>query len=107
MVTIAALSQGIVFVYEQETGQSVERDSPFELKEIMVEVGDTADDGDTFTVDLSLYGMSAMKYIKGWDHTADAMVLAAPTTSVSGTTVTVTIGGATDNLKRTFLIGGY
>lgn len=105
---MAALTQSEVLVYEQETGASLEATAPFGTKEIVVECPATADDTDTFTVDLSVYGITTLKYVKGWDHTTafSVLVLTAPTTSVTGSTLTVTIGGATDNLKRTFLIGG-
>lgn len=103
---MAAVAAADILVYEADTGLSVES-SPFQMKEIIVEVADTADDGDTVAVDVSLYGMSAVKYVKGFAHTADAIALEEPTTSVSGTTLTITVGGSTDNLKRTYLVGGY
>lgn len=105
---MAAVAAGDIYVYEQETGPSPIADSPFQNKEIIVETADTVDSTNTIAVDVSLYGISTIRYIKGLVHTVDAMALEAPTTTVSGTTITITVGGSSaDNLKRTYLIGGY
>lgn len=105
---MAAITQSEVLVYEQEMGPGKHADTPFGAKEIIVEVPETADDTDTFTVDLSLFGITTFKYIKGWTHSTayNVVIVEAPTTAVSGTTLTVTVGGSTDNLRRSFLIGG-
>lgn len=96
-------------IYEQDTGASKVANSPFEYKEILVECPSTADDGDTFNVTLATYGITSVKSIKGFDHTTpySVVVVQAPTTVVATGVLTVTIGGSTDNLVRTFLIGGY
>lgn len=106
---MAAITQSEVLVYEQDTGASRVPNSPFGYKEILVEVPATADSADTFTVDLSKYGITTFKSIKCWNHTSDydVLVLEAPTTSVTTGTLTVTLGGSSaDNLRRTLLIGG-
>jgi hypothetical protein len=94
-------------VYEQDTGASQIPNSPFQVKEILVETADTVDNGDTIAINVAQYGMSAVLYVKGFKHTVDAIALEAPTTSVTGTTLTITVGGATANLRRAFIIGGY
>lgn len=96
-------------VHEADTGLTQVANSPFAYKEIIVVAPATADDGDTIAVDLSLYGMSTFKSIIGWTHSTDynVIITEAPTTTVSGTTVTITIGGSTDNKLRAFLVGGY
>lgn len=69
----------------------------------------TADDGDTFTVDLSTYGCKNIDGILGFTETTTGSVVTteAPTTAVSSGTLTVTVGGSTDNKARTFIIFAY
>lgn len=79
------------------------------IKEVWVEVGDTADDTDTLTVDLSEYGGGSAPQllgVLGWIQTTTGSVVAQeqPTTAVSGSTVTLTIGGSTDNKKRAYVL---
>lgn len=104
---MAAVAAADIFVYEQDTGLTQTPDSPFQWKELLVEVSDTVDNGDTIAIDVGQYGMTTVKMVKGFKHTVDAIALEAPTTTVSGTTLTITVGGATANLKRSFLIGGF
>ena len=95
-------------VYEQHTGTSKTSDSPYGYKEIMVECPATTDDADTFTITLADYGITSFAVPKGWVHTAHGVLVAeAPTTAVATGVLTVTVGGTTDNLVRTYLIGGY
>lgn len=65
-----------------------------------------ADNGDTFTVTLASHGCTKVVAVDGYDETTEGSVVvaAAPTTSVSSGTLTITIGGATPNLARTFRI---
>jgi len=96
-------------VYEQDMGPTKPENSNAEFKEIIVETPQTADSGDTIDVDLSNYGISTPKIIRGWEHTSPFSVITVedPTTSVSGTTITITIGGSSDdNEVRTYLVGG-
>jgi len=67
----------------------------------------TVDDGDIITVDLSDYGATGIDTIQGWIHsTTDSILVAeAPTTSVTDGILTITVGGSTDNKKRTYLVG--
>lgn len=94
-------------MYEQDTGASPIPNSPFQVKELLVETADTVDNADTITIDVSKYGMTQVLYVKGFKHTVDAIALEAPTTTFSGTSLVITVGGATANLKRAFIIGGY
>lgn len=106
---MAAITTGIT-VYEQFSGLTQTLDGPFEYKEILVETQDTADTGDTFTITLADWGITNFKSIKGLVHTVNnsVIVLETPTTSVTAGVLTVTLGGSgADNLKRTYLIGGY
>uniref|UniRef100_A0A6M3L9W7 Tail protein n=1 Tax=viral metagenome TaxID=1070528 RepID=A0A6M3L9W7_9ZZZZ len=67
----------------------------------------TADTGDTFAIDLASYGGRLLKGIIGFIHsTAHSIVVQEqPTTSVSTTTVTVTVGGtAADDQARFYKI---
>lgn len=67
----------------------------------------TVNDGDTIDVDLSLYGATGIDWIMGWIHstTDSVLVQEQPTTSVTDSTLTITVGGSTDNKKRTYLVG--
>lgn len=96
-------------VFQQDTGMSRESTSPLSYIEFLVETPATADSGDTFTVVLAKYGMTAIKSIKEWKHTTNysVMVPGTSTTSVTTGTLTVTLTGGETNLKRVFLIGGY
>lgn len=80
-------------------------------KTIYIRTIDTVDDGDTFTVDLTKYGISAtgLMCVYGWIHTTanSVMVAEQPTTSVSSGTITVTVGGSTDNKQRYYEIKGF
>jgi hypothetical protein len=104
---MAAVAAGDIFVYEQDTGASQIPNSPFQIKELLVETADTVDDTDTVTIDVSKYGMTQVLYVKGFKHTVDAIALEPPTTTFSGTSLVITVGGSTDNLKRVFIVGGY
>lgn len=70
----------------------------------------TTDDGDTFTVTLADWGMGNNKLggIIGFIHTTEDSVIAQeqPTTSVTTGTLTVTVGGSTDNKKRSYRLWG-
>ena len=85
-----AATAATITVYEQDTGATQIANSPHVYKEIIVFVEETADDTDTVAVDVSPYGISTIKYVKGYDHTHSAttegaiITEVAPTTAVSG-----------------------
>lgn len=97
-------------VYEQEQGLSQTDNSPYQWKEIIVETKNTADPTNTLQIDLTAYGITEPKIIKGWAHSSSKdyseIFVEAPTTSGVSTVFLITVGGSTDNLKRTYLIGG-
>jgi len=105
---MAALGSTIV-IYEQDNGLSRERDSAYLYKEIMVETPETADATDTFTVTLANYGITNVKSIMGFQHSANNSVIltGTATSSVTSGVLTVTIGGAVSNDKVVYVIGGY
>lgn len=74
------------------------------IKTLIVSTVSSADTDDTLTVDLSTYGATAMLGIIGFTHTTlnSVVVQEQPTTAISGTTLTVTIGGtaATDQARH-------
>ena len=80
-----------------------------ELKELFVELPATVDDADTFAIDLASYGGTT--FVGHWgmiQTTANSVLVAeANTTAVSGTTLTVTVGGSTDNKKRSLFLYYY
>ncbi|HCX23115.1 MAG TPA: hypothetical protein DHN29_14440 [Cytophagales bacterium] len=103
-----AATAGTITVYEQDTGNTLVSDSPFEYKEILVHVSDVADDTDTVAVTLANHGLTTFKYIKGYTHSTEGSIIIeeAPTTAVSSGVLTITIGGSTDNKARVFIVGG-
>lgn len=88
-------------VRDQPDGLVVSRN-----RTLLIELADTADDGDTVEVDLANYGGSTLLGVQGFRHsTSDSVVVAEnPTTAVSGTTVTLTVGGSTDNDQREYVL---
>ena len=72
------------------------------LKIIWVETEATVDAGDYVTIDMKSYGGLTLEAVDGWVHTAtdDEIAVERMTTSVSGTTITATVPGGTDNDKR-------
>jgi len=83
--------------------------NPQSLKRGVITLGATADDGDTTTIDIfKRFGMSRFEGIKGFiQTTADSVIAAeAPTTVVDRNNLTITVGGSTDNKKRTYVIYG-
>jgi len=104
---MAAIAADDICVYERDTGLTQFANDNNPLKEIIVEIADTADTGDTVAITLADYGITTIAMIKGWVHTVDAMALEAPTTAVSSGVLTITLGGtAADNLRRTYLVSG-
>ena len=90
------------------TGTQIEYDArQTDSGYIKVTTPATADDGDTIDIDLSSYGATGIDWVLGFTHsTTDSVVITeAPTTAVSAGTLTITIGGSTDDKKRTFLVG--
>lgn len=108
---MAALAASAFNVYQRDMGDSLEATDSTSMKELIIETVATADNGDTIALDVSAFGWSKVARVKGFKHTVtagiDAIALEAPTTSVSGTTLTITVGGSTANLKRVFIVGGY
>lgn len=77
------------------------------FKTLLVSTVSSVDTGDTFDVDLSAYGAGAMMGIIGFVHTTQNSVVVQeqPTTTMSGLTLTVTVGGTgADNLARHYVI---
>jgi hypothetical protein len=97
---MAALTEGTDYwVYESKAVGG---------KVLIVETVATVDDGDTLTVDLSKYGYSGLSAVFGFIHstTNSVLVQEQPTTAVSASVATVTVGGSTDNKKRTYHLYG-
>lgn len=88
------------------TGTVTEISPALGVKMILVTAPATADDTDTVAIDLSTYGCSTFIAILGQTHstTGSVVITEAPTTAVSGTTLTITIGGSTDNKARAFIV---
>ena len=79
------------------------------VKLLTVTTAATADAADTLTVDLTKYGCTNIHGIVGFTEstTGSVVVTEAPSTAVSSGTLTITIGGSTDNKVRSFLIWAY
>lgn len=78
-------------------------------KVIRVETATTADTADTIVVDLADYGISVSQLggVIGFVHTTENSVAEQeqPTTSVSGTELTINVGGSTvSDKKRVYYI---
>lgn len=92
-----------------ETGTVKEISPALGVKVLQVTTAATADDGDTVAVDLTAYGCTGIHGIIGFtESTAGSVVITeAPTTAVNAGTLTITVGGATDDKKRTFIVYAY
>ena len=92
-----------------ETGTVYEIAPNLGVKVLKVKVGATADDGDTVAVDLTAYGCTNIDGIIGFTEstTGSIVITEAPTTAVSSGILTITVGGATDNKARTFIVYAY
>lgn len=78
-------------------------------KELVIETPATSDTGDTIALDLADYGIMTFLGIYGVVHTTEGSVVVAeaPTTSVSTTTLTITVGGSSaSNYKRVYVVWG-
>lgn len=78
-------------------------------KLLMVETANTADTGDTIAIDLNDDGRGGTVFqgVLGFVHTTEnsVVVAEAPTTSVTGTTLTITVGGsAVSDKKRVYYV---
>lgn len=106
--TVDAIHQGRTFHVQNDPDFGAAQDSRPRFKTVTFTAPDDSDDGDTFDVDLALYGMSKFMGIIGNTHsTTDSVIIEeAPVTSVNGTVVTVAVGGSTDNKKRFFILYG-
>jgi phosphosulfolactate synthase (CoM biosynthesis protein A) len=91
----------------QDTGYFVKSTQPsFGMKKLLVSTINTVDSSDTLTVDLAKYGWGSMCGIIGWTHTTENSVAIQeqPTTTMSGSTLTITVGGASNDQVRHYLI---
>ncbi len=79
------------------------------VKMIQAVTDATVDDGDTITVDLDKFGCTNIHGILGFEETTTGQVVvtAEPTTAVSASVLTITVGGSNDNNVRTFIIFAY
>jgi len=73
-----------------------------EVKYLMAYTAATADNGDDFVIDLADFGGSTFMGAMAVRHTTSNSVVVVEeiTTTVSGTEVTITIGGSTANKLR-------
>ena len=78
-------------------------------KVLRLKLDATADDTDTQTLDLTEFGCTNIDGIIGFTEstTGSVVITEAPTTAVSSGTLTITVGGSTDNKARTFIIYAY
>ena len=79
--------------------------------EIVVRTINTVDASDEIEIDLTKYGIAktGLLGVFGFIHTTANSVMAQeqPTTAVSDGTVTITVGGSTDNKQRYYLVKGF
>jgi len=104
---MVAITSDCVF-YEQDTGMSKEKNSPFAMKEVMIETPATAAATNTIVMTLADYGLTTFKTIRQFRHTtANSVVVAgtAPTTSVTTGVLTITLPACVAT-KYVFVVGG-
>ena len=81
------------------------------IKTIYIRTINTVDDSDEIDIDLTKYGISAtgLMRVLGWIHTTANSIMAQeqPTTAVSSGTLTITVGGSTDNKQRYYEVVGF
>ena len=98
---LTALKTG-VYQFSQPGSEASDGGRP-RFKTGYLTLDNTVDDGDTTTVDIyDKWGMTKVLAIEGYaQSTEDSIVIAeAPTTTITNTSLTITVGGSTDNLKR-------
>jgi len=76
------------------------------LKTLVVSCIDTVDNSDTLEVDLTKYGCGAVLGVIGFTHTTENSVVIQeqPTTTMSGLTLTITVGGSSSDQVRHYLL---
>lgn len=76
------------------------------MKTLMVSTVTSADSSDTLDVDISKYGGGSVCGVIGFTHTTvnSVVIQEQPTTTMSGSTLTITIGGASNDQARHFLL---
>lgn len=77
------------------------------FKTVLISTVSTVDSGDTIDVDISKYGAGAVMGIIGFVHTTQNSVVEQeqPTTTMSGMTLQITVGGTgADNLARHYIL---
>jgi len=93
-----------------EVGTTTEVAPNLGVKVLQLVTAATVDTADTITVDLSKYGCTNIHGILGFaENTAGSIVATeAPTTAVSSSTLTITVGGSTNSdTVRTYIIYAY
>ena len=80
-----------------------------DLKFGLITAPNTTDDGDTIAINIwNELGMKRILGVKGWRHSTDNSVIVTenPTCTVDNNTLTLTVGGSTDNDSRAYLVVG-
>jgi hypothetical protein len=79
------------------------------VKVLQVVTPATADSSDTVAVDLTTFGCANISGIMGFTQstTGSVVITEAPTTAVSSGVLTITIGGATSDKARTYIVFAY
>jgi predicted transporter len=91
----------------ENTDYFVKQDLPNPgFKTLVVSTVTTADSSDTIAIDIAKYGGGAVMGVIGFTHTtANSVVIQEqPTTTMSGSTLTITIGGAANDQARHYLV---
>jgi len=93
-----------------EVGTQTEIAPNLGVKMIQLVTAATVDTADTITVDLSDYGCTNIHGILGFAENAAGSIVVQeqPTTAVSSSTLTITVGGSTNSdTVRTYIIYAY
>jgi hypothetical protein len=109
-IALSALTLKTGVYHNLYAGDTDKSDQKPRFKVGYVTVPNTADPGNTFTVDLfKEFGMRRFLGIGAWIHTTEDSVIVGeePTTAVDGDILTVTVGGTTaKDKKRVYAIYG-
>ena len=102
-----AYTEANTTIHYQDTGTSYESSLPG-LKAVGFELTDLADDADTLAITLTNVGLTTVWDVWQFTHstTDDVIIREEGATIVTAGVLTITVGGATDNKKRFYVVWG-
>ena len=106
--TVSAVYESALYGTENQDITAGTQTVPQDLKFIMLELPDTTDATDTWSVPLGRFGIKRLLGIKGWAHSTNNSVVVTenPTVTVNNNLATITVPAGTDDDKRVYLFMG-